>query len=143
MPTSEVAILLSIFHLSPRQAERAKLQVLLIIECSILICTKGNSSGFLDEPNAVRECGKGGGGQGDGHYTTKGGKQDHLVMPCRDGEDTSLHISVTPWGQEAWGHIRASFALGVLGLAQLPAKSPLYILCFCQYQVRNLPADLA
>lgn len=37
LPTSELAILLSIFHLSLRQAERAKRQVLLIIECSILI----------------------------------------------------------------------------------------------------------
>lgn len=73
LPTSELAILLSIFHLSLRQAERAKLQVLLIIECSILICTKGNSSGFLEEPNAVREYGKGGGGRGGGHDTTTGG----------------------------------------------------------------------
>lgn len=55
LPTSELAILLSIFHPSLRQAERAKLQVLLIIECSILICTKGNFSGFLNEPHAVRE----------------------------------------------------------------------------------------
>lgn len=39
LPTSELAVLLSAFHPSLRQAERAKLQILLIIECSILICT--------------------------------------------------------------------------------------------------------
>lgn len=47
LPTSELAILLSIFHPSLRQAERAKLQVLLIIECSILICIKTISAHWL------------------------------------------------------------------------------------------------
>lgn len=76
LPTSELAILLSIFHPSLRQAERAKLQVLLIIECSILICTKGNFSGFLNEPHAVREreWGKGVGGREEAYRTAKDGK---------------------------------------------------------------------
>lgn len=66
------------------------------------------------------------------------GKLNHLVLPCRAGEDTSLHFSITPGGQEAQCHPRASVALGVPGLAWLPEKSPFTSFVPAKFQVRNL-----
>lgn len=90
-------LLLSIFHPSLRQAERAKLQVLLIIKCSILICTKGNFPGFLTEPHAVRERErrKGGGGWGRCLPHHQGWKTEPLSNTPAGLEETLPYILVS------------------------------------------------
>lgn len=86
----------------------------------------------MNQAQLEKESEEGRWGQGRCILCHQGWKIEPFSNACRAGGDTSLHINVTPRGQEALCHIRASVALGVLGLAWLPEKSPFYLLCFCQ-----------